>query len=173
VLLPGLAPVPGGPDFAVAGGQFAVLGITEFKADNVSGQRLSVGHGADLNPVLAGIGRMVEHAGRASHPDIRIVRSQRAESDITGHLNRLPAFAGIERALRDAIRRKRPAWRVAAGPRSPGISARSGLRNCGRERVCLRASRCPRAHRSGACGLKFFLRLFFIRFVFRFQLRSL
>src|ERR1700681_4223982 len=34
VLLPGLAPVPRGPDFALAGGQFAVLGITEFKVNN-------------------------------------------------------------------------------------------------------------------------------------------
>ena len=54
MLLPGLAPVPSGPDFAVAGGQFAVLGIAEFKGNNVSGQRLSVGHGAEFGKEIEG-----------------------------------------------------------------------------------------------------------------------
>ena len=145
--------------FRGCGGQFAVLGVAEFDGDDVSGQGLAVRHGLDLDPVLAGIGRMVKCAGRAAHPDIGIICRQRAEDDVARHRNRLPGLAGIERALQGAVGGERPAGRSCCPARDRlAWSAGRPARFHRRERVRLPISQ-RRAAPSAACGLNFFLRL--------------
>src|SRR5579864_673953 len=58
--LPGLAGIRGVPDLMVDGSQLAVLWIDEFHGCYVGREGSTVGGRADANPVLAGIGGVVE-----------------------------------------------------------------------------------------------------------------
>ena len=90
-------------------------GVGEFEADDVSGQGLAVNRGLDLIPMLAGVGGMKEHTGRASNPNIGIIGRKGAKNDIAGYRNCLPGFAGIERMLHRAVRERVQRNRASAG----------------------------------------------------------
>ena len=127
--MPDRTTVAGSPCFVVVGYQFAVLGVCEFYAYDVRREELAVRDRLDLSPILAGIGGMIERPGCASNPDVGIVCREGAERDIVRHPNRLPGFAGVERALQDAIAGKGPAGRISISARSLRNGARGVLRD--------------------------------------------
>jgi hypothetical protein len=57
---PALAHVAGGPSLAIAGGEFAVLGISEFNSDDICGERAAVYSRFYLRPKPATVRRMIE-----------------------------------------------------------------------------------------------------------------
>src|SRR5438445_2147187 len=57
---PALARFAGAPRLAIAGGEFAVLGLREFNSDDISGERAAVYSRFYLRPMLATVRGMIE-----------------------------------------------------------------------------------------------------------------
>src|SRR2546428_12544988 len=81
IAMPDYSAVAGGPGFVAVGNQFAMLGVSEFDADDVRRQGFAVRDRLNLGPVLAGVRGVIESTGRASNPDIGIVCRKSAEDD--------------------------------------------------------------------------------------------
>jgi len=78
--------------------------VGEFDSDDVIIKSLAIRNRSYVCPVLAGIERVEECAGRASHPDVQAIRCQSSKDGFARDRNGLPGSAGIKRALQRPIR---------------------------------------------------------------------